>query len=146
MAHTDNALCIRYYGTVACLGGGRGIQAIAPLARDLKNAGNRLIVIYPDTAWEAWVILGGDVRWFGDNYEDPDGPIYCRPARLFDDKVIDALRARRLGHVESGWHKDDYHAHKHERDRMHAAAPEKWCGYSLTGDLYYIADEPAPTA
>ena len=75
----------------------------------MSAEGIGLLMIYPDTAWDAWVILGDDVRWFGDNYEDLDGPIYCRPARLFDDKVIEALRARRLGHVESGWHEDDYH-------------------------------------
>jgi ferredoxin--NADP+ reductase len=45
MVHTDNALSIRYYGTVVCLGVDRGIHAIAPLARDLKNAGNRVVSI-----------------------------------------------------------------------------------------------------
>ena len=45
MAHTDKALSIRYDGTVVCLGVGRGIHAIAPLARDRKTAGNRVVSI-----------------------------------------------------------------------------------------------------
>lgn len=45
MTHTDEALPIRSYGTVVCLGVTRGIYAIAPLAKDLRNAGNRIVSI-----------------------------------------------------------------------------------------------------
>ena len=45
MAHTDKALSIRYHGTVVCLGAGRGIHTIVPLARDPKTAGNRVVSI-----------------------------------------------------------------------------------------------------
>jgi hypothetical protein len=41
MTHIDEALPIRYYGTVVCLGGARGIRAIAPLAKDLKDEKKR---------------------------------------------------------------------------------------------------------
>ena len=45
MAHTDEAFPIHYYGTVVCLGVGKGIWAIAPLAKDLREAGNRVVSI-----------------------------------------------------------------------------------------------------
>jgi ferredoxin--NADP+ reductase len=65
MAHTDNALSIRYYGTVVRLGVGRGIHTIAPLARDLKNAGNRVVSILganaePDLVREEAIRLVSD--------------------------------------------------------------------------------------
>jgi hypothetical protein len=46
MAHgTHRALPIHYYGTAVCLGVSRGIWAIAPLAKDLRDAGNRIVSI-----------------------------------------------------------------------------------------------------
>lgn len=43
MAHADRALAIRSYGTVVCLGVFKGIGSIAPLAKELKAAGNRIV-------------------------------------------------------------------------------------------------------
>lgn len=65
MAHTDEAFPIRYYGTVVCLGVGRGIWAIAPLARDLRGAGNRIVSILgandeTDLLWEEAIRLVSD--------------------------------------------------------------------------------------
>lgn len=65
MAHTDEAFPIRYYGTVVCLGVGRGIWAIAPLAKDLKDAGNRIVSILganveTDLLWKEAIQLVSD--------------------------------------------------------------------------------------
>ena len=45
MTHTDETLSVRHYGTVVCLGMGKGIRAVAPLAKDLKAVGNRVVSI-----------------------------------------------------------------------------------------------------
>jgi len=36
---------IKYYGTVACVGGGVGVACIYPVARALKQAGNRVLTL-----------------------------------------------------------------------------------------------------
>ena len=65
MAHIDEALPIHYYGTVVCLGVGRGIWTIAPLAKDLREAGNRIVSILganveSDLLWEEVIQLVSD--------------------------------------------------------------------------------------
>ncbi|MGB3906527.1 MAG: hypothetical protein WBB22_16580 [Anaerolineae bacterium] len=65
MAHTDEALPIRYYGTVVCLGMGKGIWAIAPLDKDLRDAGNQIVsILYANTEsdllWEEAIRLVSD--------------------------------------------------------------------------------------
>jgi len=65
VAHTDKALSIRYHGTVVCLGAGRGIHTIVPLARDPKTAGNRVVSILganaePDLVREEAIRLVSD--------------------------------------------------------------------------------------
>ena len=65
MARTDEALRICYYGTVVCLGMGKGIWAIAPLAKDLRGAGNRIVSILradveSDLVWEEAIRLVSD--------------------------------------------------------------------------------------
>ena len=64
MTYTE-ALPIRDYGTVVCLGVGRGIYAIAPLANDLRNVGNRIVSILganveSDLLWEQAIRLVSD--------------------------------------------------------------------------------------
>ncbi|TEU10582.1 MAG: hypothetical protein E3J21_25830 [Anaerolineales bacterium] len=63
--HTDEVFPIRYYGTVVCLGVGRGIWAIAPLAKDLRDAGNRIVSILDagdelDLLWEEAIRIVSD--------------------------------------------------------------------------------------
>jgi ferredoxin--NADP+ reductase len=63
--HTDETLPIYNYGTVICLGVARGIYAIAPLAKDLRNAGNRVVSILgadveSDLLWEQAIRLVSD--------------------------------------------------------------------------------------
>jgi ferredoxin--NADP+ reductase len=65
MARIDEALPIRHYGTVVCLGVFRGIWAIAPLAKDLRDAGNRIVSILGakvelDLLWEEAIRLVSD--------------------------------------------------------------------------------------
>ena len=65
MTHTDEAFPICYYGTVVCLGVARGIWAIAPLAKDLRDAGNRIVSILganveSDLLWEEAIRLVSD--------------------------------------------------------------------------------------
>jgi len=65
MVHTDKALPIRTYGTVVCLGVARGIWALAPMAKDLKDAGNRIVSILgasvaSDLAWEEAIRVVSD--------------------------------------------------------------------------------------
>ena len=65
MTHIDETLPIRYYGTVVCLGVARGIRAIAPLTKDLKGAGNRIVSILGagdelDLLWEEAIRVVSD--------------------------------------------------------------------------------------
>jgi len=65
VTRTDKVLPIRDYGTVVYLGVGRGICAIAPLAKDLRNAGNRIVSILganaeSDLLWEQAIRLVSD--------------------------------------------------------------------------------------
>lgn len=65
MVHTDEALPIRYYGTVVCLGVAGGIWALAPLAKHLKGAGNRTVSILganveSDLLWEEAIRVVSD--------------------------------------------------------------------------------------
>jgi NAD(P)H-flavin reductase len=65
MAHTDEALLIHHYGTVICLEVARGIGAVAPLAKDLRNFGNRIVSILganveSDLLWEQAIRLVSD--------------------------------------------------------------------------------------
>ena len=45
MIPTVEKLPIHKYGTVVCLGVAEGIRVVTPLAKDLKNAGNRVVSI-----------------------------------------------------------------------------------------------------
>ncbi len=65
MMHTDEMLPIQDYGTVICLGANKGIRVIAPLAKDLRNAGNRIVSILgtdveSDLLWEQAIRLVSD--------------------------------------------------------------------------------------
>jgi len=65
MTHMNKAIPVRYYGTAVCLGVGKDIWTIAPLAKDLKDAGNRIVSILgvnveSDLLWEAAIRLVSD--------------------------------------------------------------------------------------
>ncbi len=65
MTYTDETLSIRYYGTVVCQGVARGIWAIAPVVKDLKDAGNRVVSILgadaeTDLLWEQAIRVVSD--------------------------------------------------------------------------------------
>ncbi|MBL7164355.1 MAG: hypothetical protein ISS57_17345 [Anaerolineales bacterium] len=65
MTHTDKMFPVRFYGIVVCLGVARGIWDIAPLAKELKDAGNRVISILganieADLLWEQAIRLVSD--------------------------------------------------------------------------------------
>ena len=48
-----------------------------------------LLIVDPTSAAEIWKILSNDIKNFGDNDGDPDGPSFYRPADLFDPEDID---------------------------------------------------------
>jgi len=65
MIRTAAKLAIRKYGTVICLGVVEGIGTVAPLAKDLRHAGNRIVSILSasvesDLLWEQAIRLVSD--------------------------------------------------------------------------------------
>lgn len=88
-----------------------------------------LLVVYTQTANEAFEILGDEAGLFGDNGGDPDGPSYYRPTVDVSDEAIDAIVNRRLGHVAVGeeiaYEPDEYR----EYPSLDGENVKGWCGY-----------------
>ncbi len=62
-----NPTPIHNYGTVVCIGGGVGTAEVYPIARALKNAGNKLVTIVGARTREL-VILEKELREISDEY------------------------------------------------------------------------------
>ena len=96
-----------------------------------------LLVIYTQTANEAFEILGDEAGLFGDNGGDPDGPSYYRPVGEISETAVDAIVNRRLGYIAIG------EEIAYERDGESGEYPvfdnaKGWCGYQADGVAYIV--------
>lgn len=98
-----------------------------------------LLVIYTQTANEAFNLLGDEAGLFGDNGGDPDGPSYYRPTVDISEGAVDAIVNGRLGHVAIG-EEVSYERNEEtgEYPNLGGNDVKGWCGYQADGVAYVV--------
>lgn len=107
------------------------------------------LVVLADTD-EAFTIIarldhiGDHTNTFGDNGGEPDGNSFMRPATDLPEDILAALVESGSAYVVDGWEEGGYHGSEGEQERMDDHAKD-WSGYSGNNELFYVANEPAPS-